>query len=91
MSPIGISELLEKDEKATQEIVIDDDDFLRNKDGLSLREYQIEAIHAVDKALAEGKKQMLLAMATGTGKTRTFLALIYRFLKSKRFKRISQS
>ncbi|MBO7419877.1 MAG: DUF4145 domain-containing protein, partial [Spirochaetaceae bacterium] len=57
MSPIGISELLEKDEKATQEIVIDDD-FLRNKDGLSLREYQIEAIHAVDKALAEGKKQM---------------------------------
>ncbi len=88
MSPIGISELLEKDEKATQEIVIDDDDFLRNKDGLSLREYQIEAIHAVDKALAEGKKQMLLAMATGTGKTRTFLALIYRFLKSKRFKRI---
>ncbi|MBR4824153.1 MAG: type I restriction-modification system endonuclease [Spirochaetaceae bacterium] len=88
MSPIGISELLEKDSTKVEQIKIDDDDFLRNKDGLSLREYQIEAIHAVDKALAEGKKQMLLAMATGTGKTRTFLALIYRFLKSGRFKRI---
>ena len=90
MSPIGIAELLERDENSTQLQFekIDDDDFLRNKDGLSLREYQIEAIHAVDKALAEGKNQMLLAMATGTGKTRTFLALIYRFLKAKRFKRI---
>ena len=89
MSPTGIEELLERDESTKQPFEkIDDDDFLRNKDGLSLREYQIQAIHAVDKALAEGKKQMLLAMATGTGKTRTFLALIYRFLKSKRFKRI---
>lgn len=89
MSPTGIEELLERDESTSQPFEkIDDDDFLRNKDGLSLREYQIQAIHAVDKALAEGKKQMLLAMATGTGKTRTFLALIYRFLKSKKFKRI---
>lgn len=90
MSPIGIEELLERDEDAIQKNFeqIDDDEELRNKDGLSLREYQIEAIHAVDKALNEGKKEMLLAMATGTGKTRTFLALIYRFLKSKRFKRI---
>ena len=90
MSPIGIAELLERDAKAGAQTFakIDDDDFLRNKDGLSLREYQIQAVHAVDKALAEGKKQMLLAMATGTGKTRTFLALIYRFLKSGSFKRI---
>lgn len=90
MSPIGIQELLERDESQIQQAFsqISDDDLLRNKDGLSLREYQIEAIHAVDRALAEGRKQMLLAMATGTGKTRTFLALIYRFLKSGRFKRI---
>ncbi len=88
MSPLGIAELLEKDEKQQEAIAIDDDDFLRNKDGLSLRDYQIEAVHAVDKALKEGRKNILLAMATGTGKTRTFLALIYRFLKTGRFKRI---
>ena len=88
MSPIGIKELLERDKKAVEQIKIDDDEFLQSKDGLSLRRYQVEAIHAVDRALAEGKRQMLLAMATGTGKTRTFLALIYRFLKSGKFKRI---
>ncbi|WP_443795363.1 DEAD/DEAH box helicase family protein [Dialister hominis] len=36
----------------------------------------------------QGKDRILLAMATGTGKTRVILALIYRFLKSGRFHRI---
>lgn len=31
---------------------------------------------------------MLLAMATGTGKTKTCIALIYRLLKAQRFRRI---
>src|SRR5687767_5444695 len=31
---------------------------------------------------------MLLAMATGTGKTKTCVALIYRLLKAQRFKRV---
>jgi type I restriction enzyme R subunit len=31
---------------------------------------------------------MLVAMATGTGKTRTCVALMYRLLKHKRFRRI---
>ena len=31
---------------------------------------------------------MLLAMATGTGKTKTCIALIYRLLKVKRFRRV---
>lgn len=90
MSPIGIEELLSRDEDSIKENFeqIDDDAELTNKNGLNLRPYQVEAIHAVDKALADGQKEILLAMATGTGKTRTFLALIYRFLKSGRFKRI---
>ena len=90
MSPIGIEELLSRNEEEIKQNFeqIDDDEDLTNKDGLNLRPYQVEAIHAVDKALAEGRKEILLAMATGTGKTRTFLALIYRFLKSGRFKRI---
>src|SRR5690606_1444975 len=31
---------------------------------------------------------LLIAMATGTGKTKTCIALIYRLLKTKRFRRI---
>ncbi|MBN9416363.1 MAG: type I restriction-modification system endonuclease [Candidatus Eremiobacteraeota bacterium] len=55
---------------------------------LQLRDYQIQAIQSVEAAIAEGKQDILLAMATGTGKTRTAIGLIYRLLKSKRFRRI---
>ncbi len=53
-----------------------------------LRYYQKDAILAVEKALKEGKQTALLAMATGTGKTKTSIALIYRLLKAQRFRRI---
>lgn len=53
-----------------------------------LRYYQIEAIEEIEKALHEGKRTMLLAMATGTGKTFTIVSLIYRLLKSGYAKRI---
>ena len=36
-----------------------------------LRPYQADAISATEKAIRNGKRQMLLAMATGTGKTFT--------------------
>ena len=39
-------------------------------------------------ALAEGRRELLVAMATGTGKTRTCIGLIYRLLKAKRFRRV---
>ena len=55
---------------------------------LKLRDYQENAIHAVEKALANNQRNCLLAMATGTGKTRTVIGLMYRFLKTERFKRI---
>lgn len=55
---------------------------------LQLRDYQVKAISAVEAALAQGQNQCLLAMATGTGKTRTIIGLMYRFLKAERFKRI---
>ncbi|MDD2727652.1 type I restriction-modification system endonuclease [Malikia sp.] len=55
---------------------------------LGLRDYQQKAISAVESALANGQTQCLLAMATGTGKTRTIIGLIYRFLKAERFRRI---
>lgn len=55
---------------------------------LKLRDYQEKAIHAVEQALANNQRDCLLAMATGTGKTRTIIGLMYRFLKAERFKRI---
>ncbi|MCF4009999.1 type I restriction-modification system endonuclease [Rheinheimera sp. UJ63] len=55
---------------------------------LKVRPYQQKAIIAVEQALAENRRTALLAMATGTGKTRTIIGLMYRFLKAERFKRI---
>jgi len=55
---------------------------------LKLRNYQENAIKAVEEALADGGRQCLLAMATGTGKTRTIIGLMYRLLKAERFRRI---
>ncbi len=55
---------------------------------LKLRDYQIKAIQKVEEALTHNQPNCLLAMATGTGKTRTIIGLMYRFLKAERFKRI---
>lgn len=89
MSPTGILELLEKDIAARdQELQDMPYDLLRDKDGLNLREYQLKAIQAAENAILNGQQNILLAMATGTGKTRTILGMIYRFLKTGRFRRI---
>ncbi len=53
-----------------------------------LRPYQKLAIQKVEEAILAGSDSALLAMATGTGKTRTSIALLYRLLKSQRFRRI---
>ncbi|MBS1155669.1 MAG: hsdR [Proteobacteria bacterium] len=55
---------------------------------LNLRDYQERAIRRVEQALHDGQRSALLAMATGTGKTRTIIGLIYRLLNSGRFNRI---
>lgn len=89
MSPDGMSELLEKDIAAcNQQLRQMPYDLLRDKDGLNLREYQLRAIQAAETAIMQGQRNVLLAMATGTGKTRTVLGMIYRFLKTGRFRRI---
>ena len=53
-----------------------------------LREYQRDAVEAVESALARRKRAMLLAMATGTGKTFTTVSLIYRLLEARAVRRI---
>ncbi len=89
ISPTGIMEMLEKDiESGNKGLEKMPYDLLRDPDGLNLREYQIRAITAAEQVIINGQKNVLLAMATGTGKTRTILGMIYRFLKTGRFRRI---
>ncbi|MBP1927703.1 type I restriction enzyme R subunit [Methanolinea mesophila] len=57
-------------------------------DNSRMRPYQREACDAVGNAMVERKRTMLLAMATGTGKTVTVVNLIYRLMKSGAAKRI---
>lgn len=89
MSPDGMEELLAADvEGKNKKLSTMPYDILTDRDGLNLRPYQLNAIKAAEKAIVEGKETVLLAMATGTGKTRTILGMIYRFLKTGRFRRI---
>lgn len=74
--------------QANQALSAADDSFMTDPAGLNLRDYQIKAIGKATEAVIAGQKTALLAMATGTGKTRTVLGLIYKMLESKRFRRI---
>jgi hypothetical protein len=56
--------------------------------GFPLRPYQRRAIEAVEAAIAAQQREILLACATGTGKTKTAVALVYRALKTGRFRRV---
>lgn len=53
-----------------------------------IRPYQQEANAGIEKAISERKHQMLVAMATGTGKTFTLVNEIYRLMKSGVAKRV---
>lgn len=82
-TPDGISDLLKRDIDGAQSRLAEE-----GMAYLRLRDYQQRAIQAVEDAMAAGDRTSLLAMATGTGKTRTIIGLIYRLLKTERFRRI---
>lgn len=82
-SPEGLRDLLQRSKEAAQ-AKLQTEPF----GYLKLRDYQEKAIVAVENTLAKEIRVALLAMATGTGKTRTIIGLMYRFLKAERFKRI---
>lgn len=89
MSPEGFISLLQNNPaEADAKLENTPYDLLRDPDGLNLRDYQVRAIEAAEKAIIGGQQCVLLSMATGTGKTRTVLGMIYRFLSSNRFHRI---
>lgn len=83
-TPEGLGALLQRDDdRAHAELANAPFDY-----GFPLRPYQQRAILATETGIREGQRAVLLAMATGTGKTKTCIALIYRLLKAKRFRRI---
>ncbi|WMJ08606.1 DEAD/DEAH box helicase family protein [Nitrosomonas sp. sh817] len=52
------------------------------------RDYQNEAIRRVTEGIDAAKRKFLLVMATGTGKTRTTIALVDNLLRAKRVQRV---
>jgi len=83
-TPQGLRELLKQDVDGAEKRL----DSIGFKFGFPLRDYQRRAILATEDAIKAGKENVLLAMATGTGKTKTCIALVYRLLKAQRFRRI---
>jgi type I restriction enzyme R subunit len=83
-SPQALTTKLQQDTAAAQEQLVQQQFAF----AFPLRPYQRSAIEAVEAALATGKRQMLLAMATGSGKTKLSIAMLYRLLQSKRFRSI---
>jgi type I restriction enzyme R subunit len=57
-------------------------------DNTRMRPYQREACDAIGRAIVDRKRTMLVAMATGTGKTFTIVNLIYRLMKAGVAKRV---
>lgn len=83
-APQGLLDRLEIDQAAAEAALATQGfDF-----GFPLRPYQRKAIEAVEKGLAENRTSMLVGMATGTGKTKLAIALLYRLIAAKRFRRV---
>lgn len=62
---------------------------MKIKESIVNRSYQIEAVRRIGEHLEKRKKRKaLLVMATGTGKTRTIMALIDVLLRSRQAQRI---
>jgi type I restriction enzyme R subunit len=82
-TPEGLLELLKQDQDSASE-KLKEEPF----EYLDLRDYQNRSIQKVEEALEKDQQTILLAMATGTGKTRVAISLIYRLIKSGRFRRV---
>jgi len=83
-TPEGLESLLAMDRETAHEK-------LKNTSfnfGFDLYPHQRAAIEKIEAALEKDQRSMLVAMATGTGKTKLAIALLYRLLSSKRFRRV---
>ena len=82
-TPEALREFAARDTEVATELL-----FARPNDHPRLRPYQREANAAIEQAIVNRKRQMLVAMATGTGKTFTMVNEVYRLMKSGVAKRI---
>jgi len=83
-TPAGLMDRLQVDRGAAEAALkAQDFDF-----GFPLRPYQRKAIEAVEEAVAADRARLLVAMATGTGKTKLAIAMLYRLIAAKRFRRV---
>jgi type I restriction enzyme, R subunit len=83
-TPRGLIERLAVDKRAAAATLANEPfDF-----GFQIRAYQKAAIEAIEAGLAEDRRAMLIAMATGTGKTKLAIAMLYRLIAAGRFRRV---
>lgn len=61
---------------------VDEDYFQNVSDSVNLRPYQIEAWNTVSKLFDKNKREFLLEMATGTGKTVLAALMISKFIRT---------
>ena len=82
-TPDALAELLQRDLEASCDKLAG----IPNDHPL-IRPYQKDANEETEKAIADRKRRMLLAMATGTGKTFTLVNQIYRLMEAGVARRI---
>jgi type I restriction enzyme R subunit len=82
-TPEALREFAARDTEAATDLLL-----ARPNDHPRLRPYQREANAAIERAIVNRKRQMLVAMATGTGKTFTMVNEVYRLMKAGVAKRI---
>jgi len=82
-TPAALQELLQRDFDAECQKLL-----ALPHDNPRLRPYQKQANAAVERAISERKRNLLVAMATGTGKTYTLVNQIYRLMRSGLARRV---
>jgi len=82
-TPDALTELIDRDMPAAARALAG----IPNTNEL-LRPYQWDANRAIEQAISNHKRVMLVAMATGTGKTLTMVHQVYRLMKAGAAKRI---
>lgn len=71
-----------------EELEVINQPFCTGQDIFPPRYYQRNAINRTVNAVAQGKRRILLVMATGTGKTYTAFQIVYRLIKSGLAKKV---